>query len=929
MMAAAALAVAKLIAVHADPAPFDLAGPELEVKVTRGASTLPVSQVPNLAAGDRLWIRADLPQSQSARYLLVVAFLRGSTNPPPQSWFFRCATWERKCAQDGLTVTVPSEAQQVLFFLAPETGGDFKTLVNAVRGRPGAFVRATQDLNQATLDRSRLESYLTAIRALNDADPTRIKETAPLLARSLAIHVDEKCLDRLPQLQAPCLMQGQNSLILNDGHSTSIVEALTTGPASDLAMEASYTPQLSYGYYSPYIASVLDIARILGSFHTAQYQYIPALAAQRGDRLALTLNAAPSFHNPMSVLVAALPAVEQPQLPPLHAVDPKEIYCARRSSLVLPVEGAPLVFSTGYVHDVTLTLAGNDGRAIALPAKPDAEQGGFVVDTAGLKGAKLGDSVHGSLQGFWGFEKYAGPSFQLVNAHAQSWELATSDASTLIAGREGTVHLQASSVSCVDSIMFKDAAGKQLKAEWKRVRPDEVEVKLPLQQAQPGAMTLLVSQYGADASQPVALHAFAEAGHLDSFELHAGESRGVLKGSRLDEVASLSLKGVEFAPGELTSTEGKDQLPMIARDPVAAAALKQSALIKGKVTLKDGRVIDVSASVAEPRPSVTLIGKFVQPSLSGANSNIRLVGQDELPQDAKLTFSIRAQAPASFSRNEKIEVATADEAFSTTLTFSDGGITLGDSKVAVATLDPAKALGPSAFGPLQFRIVANGVAGDWQKLATLVRLPVLKDLTCPATPDLACKLSGFNLFLVDSLSNDPQFRHPVQVPDGFPGFALPVPHPVDGQLYVKVRDDPSVINMAALTVQQLTPTPEEAARADTRHEAAHKDPEITHTEATHPEATHPESTHTEATHTEATHNDTPRNDASHADTPHANAPGSATTSFAAPLAPAVSGSAAPAATALGAAVPGSEVAAGPAAPASASPVTSPEVPRTR
>src|SRR5690348_9120352 len=160
ILAMAVLAVAKLPAVHADPAPFDLAGPELEVKVTRGASTLPVSQVPNLAAGDRVWIKADLPETQSAHYLLVVAFLRGSTNPPPQSWFFRCETWERKCAAEGLTVTVPPEAQQVLFFLAPATGGDFKTLVNAVRGRPGAFVRATQDLNQATLDRSRLESYL-------------------------------------------------------------------------------------------------------------------------------------------------------------------------------------------------------------------------------------------------------------------------------------------------------------------------------------------------------------------------------------------------------------------------------------------------------------------------------------------------------------------------------------------------------------------------------------------------------------------------------------------------------------------------------------------------------------------------------------------------------------------------------------------------
>ena len=295
----------------ADAAPFDLSGPTIEVTVTRGAVTRPIAEVPNLAVGDRLWLKAALPPTQSEHYLLVAAFLRGATNPPPMAWFFRCETWVSDCAGKGLGVLVPQGAQQVLLFLAPATGGDFKTLTSAVRGRPGAFVRASQDLVQAALDRSRLEYYLASIHALDESDQSRLREAAPLLARSLAIKVERNCLDRLAELQAPCLMQGQASLILNDGHSTSIVEALTSGPASDLAMEASYTPQLSYGYYSPYIASVLDIARIMDTFHTAQYQYIPALTAQHGNELALTLNAPPSFQDPKSVLVAALPAVER------------------------------------------------------------------------------------------------------------------------------------------------------------------------------------------------------------------------------------------------------------------------------------------------------------------------------------------------------------------------------------------------------------------------------------------------------------------------------------------------------------------------------------------------------------------------------------------------------------------------------------------
>ena len=817
------LAALFVTAAHADPLPFDLAGPNLEVKVTRGANTLPISEVPNLAGGDRLWIKADLPPTQSAHYLLVAAFLSGSTNPPPASWFFLCETWARPCAQEGLTVTVPQDAQQVLVFLAPETRGDFRTLVDAVRGRPGAFVRTSQDLNQATLDRSRLESYITAIRALNEADPSRLKEVAPLLARSLAIKVDEKCLDRIPELQAPCLMKGQESLILNDGHSNSIVEALTTGPASDLAMEASFTPQLSYGYYSPYIASVLDIARILDSFHTAQYQYIPALASQQQDQLALTLNTPPSFHNPKSVLVAALPAVEQAQLPPLHAVDPKEIYCARETSLVLPVEGAPLVFSTGYAHDVRLSLTGKDGKSIDLPAKADAAQGGYVVDTSGLDGVGLGDSVRGALHGDWGFEPYTGPSFQLVNAKAQTWTLAARDQGALIVGREDTVHLLADSVSCIDGIMLKDPAGKQLKTEWKAVTPNEVELKLPLQEAKPGAMTLLITQYGTSQPLPVPIHAFSDAGHLDGFTIHAGDSLGILKGSRLDEITGLSVKGIEFTPGKLSTAQGADELPMVAQDAQAAAALTQQDGAKAQVTLKDGRVFDLAVIVEAPRPNVKLIGKSVRPSPSISQSNIQLADQNELPQDAKLIFSVRAQTPPAFARDENIEVATADELFTTSLSLSNGGITLQNAAVAVAALDPAKAFGSSASGPLQFRVVANGVTGDWQPLATLVRLPVLKDLKCPATPELACKLSGSNLFLLDSVSSGPQFDHPVQVPDGFPGSALPVPHPTLGQLYVKLRDDPSVVNTAALGAQQLPPSPEEAARAPTRHAATQAD----------------------------------------------------------------------------------------------------------
>ena len=820
----AGLALDAVPAARADPAPFDLAGPVLTVKVTRGTVTLPIAQVPNLAPGDRLSVRADMPASQTAHYLLITAFLRGATNPPPKEWFHPCQTWTPKCARDGLTVTVPADAQQMLIFLAPETGGDFRTVVGAVRGRPGAFVRTSQDLNQASLDRQRLESYLAGVRAINESDPARLKEAAPLLARSLAIRVQDPCLDKPLSQVAPCLLQGQNSLILNDGHSTSIVEALTSGPASDLAMEASFTPQLSYGYYSPYIASVLDIARIMDSFRTALYQYIPALTAAQGERLALTLNTPPSFHDPKSVLVMALPAIEREQLPPLHAVDAKQSYCARKAALVLPVEGAPLVFSTEFAHDLALRITAADGSTVALPVKADAQRGGLTVDTSPLEHVKLAERVQASVQGYWGFDAYSTPPFVFDNPHVQTWVLAGGDADSLIAGRDKSIRLQSGSASCLDSIRLKSAAGPDAEIAWKPVKADEVEAMLSLKDMRPGAFTLLVHQHGAPQPQALELRTFAEAARLDGFAMFAGDAQGLLRGARLDEVAGMTISGVEFVPGRLETTQGIDELSMVTRDAQPAVTLKAGDTAKARVSLKDGRQVDLPTTIGAPRPRVALLAKSVQLAASGGPSHIELSGGDELPQDARLTFSVRAQPPTAFNRDSRVEIATADESATTTLSVGNGSMLLEDSRVAVITLDPRKAFGTSVFGPLLFRTVVNGVAGEWQPLATLVRLPLLQELKCPATVELACKLSGSGLFLIAAVAGNPQFEHSVQVPDGFPGDALPVPHPADGTLYVRLRDDPGVISRATLSAQQLPASAEEATRADVRRAAAH--PEV-------------------------------------------------------------------------------------------------------
>src|ERR1700761_148587 len=161
---------------------FDLVGPKIDVRVTRNGVSLPIAVVPNLKAGDKIWLHPDLPPTQSVKYLLICVFLRGITNPPPDNWFTRIETWDPKVRSEGAFVTVPAEAQQALLFLAPETGGDFSTLRSAVRGKPGAFVRSSQDLIEAGFEQARIEKYVADVRRVPPSDAGELQRRSDLLA---------------------------------------------------------------------------------------------------------------------------------------------------------------------------------------------------------------------------------------------------------------------------------------------------------------------------------------------------------------------------------------------------------------------------------------------------------------------------------------------------------------------------------------------------------------------------------------------------------------------------------------------------------------------------------------------------------------------------------------------------------------------------
>ena len=143
-------------------------------------------------------------------------------------------------------------------------------------------MRASQDLDRASLDRTRLEKYLSAVK--ETSDPRALHDRSVLLARSLNIKLDHQCFDKPSEQQVPCLTQNTDQLVMDDPHSQSVVASLTTGPPLDLISAVSATP-----------AAGSSSGRLLGS------GVVPT-AVRSDDRVSL-------FRPPTAALVGANPVV--------------------------------------------------------------------------------------------------------------------------------------------------------------------------------------------------------------------------------------------------------------------------------------------------------------------------------------------------------------------------------------------------------------------------------------------------------------------------------------------------------------------------------------------------------------------------------------------------------------------------------------------
>jgi hypothetical protein len=311
-----------------------------------------------------------------------------------------------------------------------------------------------------------------------------------------------------------------------------------------------------------------------------------------------------------------------------------------------------------------------------------------------------------------------------------------------------------------------------------------------------------VYQYGLEQPDTVKMTAYEVAASLERMTLSAGDDEAVLNGTRLDQVGTAKLNGISFTPSSLAHVNDLDELTMKADG--STASLTAGKAYTAHVLLKDGRELKTPVAVNLPRPEISLLSKGVQNSVKGPPIQVQFGSAEDLPVGGKLVFFLQSNSPAHFTREEKIEVAAKDSSFHTILDLSDGGLMLEDARTAVGTVEPLERFGSSAFGPVRVRAVSSdGIAGDWLNLGTLVRLPEFKELRCPRSVTKPCVLSGDDLFLADAFSATADFNNSVDVPPQFTGTQLPVPHPTNGLLYLKLRDDPDTVQMLTLPVEPL------------------------------------------------------------------------------------------------------------------------------
>ena len=113
--------------------------------------------------------------------------------------------------------------------------------------------------------------------------------------------------------------------------------------------------------------------------------------------------------------------------------------------MAMEIEGSPLLFSTSLAHDLVLHL-NRTGAPADLPLRADAFEGGLGGSSSdseaerkpledamakannsakpqGKVGSATDLTITGTVEGFWGFDHFVGPTLTLQQMDGKGWKI--------------------------------------------------------------------------------------------------------------------------------------------------------------------------------------------------------------------------------------------------------------------------------------------------------------------------------------------------------------------------------------------------------------------------------------------------------------------------------------------------------------------------
>ena len=212
-----------------------------------------------------------------------------------------------------------------------------------------------------------------------------------------------------------------------------------------------------------------------------------------------------------------------------------------------------------------------------LPLRADAFEGGLVVASQperkplddvmgkvndatkpqGKVGSATDLTITGTVEGFWGFDHFVGPTLTHQQMDGKEWKIVGN--AQLMAGQDSKLTLKGDGTGCVEHIALRPAEGAKnakdidvkyqpAKDDGAKLQKDTLALDVSLKSVEPGGYSLGIKQYGDENQERVPLTAYNAQIKLDAVTIHAGDKMAVLKGKGLGSVVSVEMDGQTFTP---------------------------------------------------------------------------------------------------------------------------------------------------------------------------------------------------------------------------------------------------------------------------------------------------------------------------------------------------------------------------------------------